>query len=274
MMERGGDPMGKDPAFLFYSSDFLTGVSDLTMQERGQYITLLCLQHQKGHLNEKTICLNLGLCSVSEIPDVMKKYHQDENGLYFQDVLDGIIQKRQEYADSRRLNGLKGGRPRKEEKHTKSIEKTMEKPYGLRMPNHSENENINESKDKRESEEREEKIPYKIIIDYLNLKAGTAFRNSSQKTKDVIKARFNDGFAIEDFYKVIDIKTDEWSETGMSIYLRPETLFSNKFEGYLNQKPVARKKQNFAGVIYTDEQLSKFEDDPAELVRKMKGEKE
>ena len=43
--------MERDPAFLFYSSDFLSGIADLNMEERGQYITLLCVQHQKGRLN-------------------------------------------------------------------------------------------------------------------------------------------------------------------------------------------------------------------------------
>ena len=37
----------KDPAFLFYSSDFLSGTMLMTDEEIGQYIKLLCLQHQK-----------------------------------------------------------------------------------------------------------------------------------------------------------------------------------------------------------------------------------
>jgi len=32
------------------------------------------------------------------------------------------------------------------------------------------------------------------------------------------------------------------------------------------------QKQNFAGVEYSEEKLKEFEDDPAELVRQMKGE--
>lgn len=43
----------KDPAFLFYSSDFLSGTLLMSDEEIGQYIKLLCLQHQKGHLKEK-----------------------------------------------------------------------------------------------------------------------------------------------------------------------------------------------------------------------------
>ena len=76
---------------------------------------------------------------------------------------------------------------------------------------------------------------YKYIVDYLNQKTGKNFKVNSNKTKSLIKARLNEGFTKEDFVKVIDIKTNEWLKTKMEQYLRPETLFSNKFEGYLNQ---------------------------------------
>ncbi len=97
----------KDPAFLFYPSDFLTGCTNLTMEERGQYISLLCIQHQTGHLTEKTIRLSVGNVSV----DVLSKFQQDENGLFFNARLEVEIEKRTQFIDSRRLNGLKGGRP-------------------------------------------------------------------------------------------------------------------------------------------------------------------
>lgn len=76
---------------------------------------------------------------------------------------------------------------------------------------------------------------YKYIVDYLNRKTGKNFKVNSNKTKSLIKARLNEGFTKDDFIKVIDIKTNEWLKTKMEQYLRPETLFSNKFEGYLNQ---------------------------------------
>ena len=125
--------MAKDPAFLFYSSDFLNGVSDLTMEERGQYITLLCLQHQKGSLSEKTVRLTVGSVSV----DVMRKFEKDEQGNYFQSRLKEEIEKRVNFTESRRNNGFKGGRP-----------KASEKPSGYPTPNLMENvnENVNEDK--------------------------------------------------------------------------------------------------------------------------------
>ena len=101
--------MIKDPAFLFYSSDFLSGVVDLTMEERGQYITMLCLQHQKGRLSEKTIRLSVGSVSI----DVLSKFSKDENGLFFNERLETEIENRIKYTESRRKNGQNGGRPKK-----------------------------------------------------------------------------------------------------------------------------------------------------------------
>jgi 5-methylcytosine-specific restriction endonuclease McrA len=104
-----------DPAFLFYSNDFLSGVADLTMEERGQYITLMCLQHQKGHISEKTIRLNVGSISV----DVLSKFQQDENGCYYNERLQKEIEKRDRFAKSRKENGKNGGRPTKIESDKK-----------------------------------------------------------------------------------------------------------------------------------------------------------
>lgn len=81
------------------------------------------------------------------------------------------------------------------------------------------------------------------IIAYLNEKAKTKYRATTPKTRNLIKARLAEGFAVEDFEKVIDTKVAEWGrDPNMSKYLRPETLFGTKFEGYLNQKP-SRKQE-------------------------------
>lgn len=95
-------------------------------------------------------------------------------------------------------------------------------------------------------EEREEEIDiniYSSIINYLNSSAKTKFRQSNKKTKTLIKARINEGFTEEDFFRVIDNKVREWANTEMEKYLRPETLFGTKFEGYLNQKEGAGNGQ-------------------------------
>lgn len=81
-----------------------------------------------------------------------------------------------------------------------------------------------------------EVIPYVEIINYLNDVADKNYRSTTRKTKDLIKARWNEGFVVEDFKKVIDTKNSEWkNDDKMSKFIRPDTLFGTKFEGYLNQ---------------------------------------
>lgn len=78
---------------------------------------------------------------------------------------------------------------------------------------------------------------YAEIVDYLNAKAGTRYKASTASTRKLIKARLKEGFTVEDFKAVIDKKCGEWlSNSKMEQYLRPETLFGTKFEGYLNAK--------------------------------------
>jgi uncharacterized phage protein (TIGR02220 family) len=74
------------------------------------------------------------------------------------------------------------------------------------------------------------------VVNYLNKTCGTKYRSSSQKTSSLIKARINEGFEGKDFKTVIDNKYSDWKGTDQEKYLRPETLFGTKFEGYLNQK--------------------------------------
>lgn len=76
---------------------------------------------------------------------------------------------------------------------------------------------------------------YSSVIDHLNDVVGTKYKHTSKKTQSLIKARQNEGYNLEDFIKVIDIKSKEWLNTEYSKYLRPETLFGTKFENYLNQ---------------------------------------
>lgn len=75
------------------------------------------------------------------------------------------------------------------------------------------------------------------VIEYLNLKAKKNFKHTTAATTRCINARLNDGYSLDDFKKVIDVKTGEWiDDEKMNQYLRPTTLFGTKFENYLNQK--------------------------------------
>lgn len=81
----------------------------------------------------------------------------------------------------------------------------------------------------------------KAVIEHLNAKANKAYKATTAKTKTLILARKKEGFGLDDFKKVIDTKAKEWRGTEMDKYLRPETLFGTKFEGYLNESMIVKK---------------------------------
>lgn len=83
---------------------------------------------------------------------------------------------------------------------------------------------------------------YKYIVDYLNQKTGQRYKATTKKTQSCIHARLAEGFTVEDFKTVIDKKCDDWIGTEWEKFLRPETLFGTKFEGYLNARTT--KKNN------------------------------
>lgn len=94
-------------------------------------------------------------------------------------------------------------------------------------------------------------IPYSEILEYLNKKTGRSFRNV-EANKKLIKARWNEGYKLEDFKTVVDNMVSNWSGkmfNGVPAenYLQPKTLFSNKFDSYLNQVPrIEQKEKNQA----------------------------
>lgn len=91
---------GKDPAVLFYTSDFLSAVSLMDMRERGQYITLLCLQRERGHLTMQEIKRAVKTPS----SEVMGKFQQDEDGKYFNVRMDKEIAARAAHCLKQKAN--------------------------------------------------------------------------------------------------------------------------------------------------------------------------
>jgi len=95
---------------------------------------------------------------------------------------------------------------------------------------------------------------YSRVISYLNKKLKSHYKSTTKKTQSLIKARLSEGFTADDFKTVIDYCCGNWiGDEKMQDYLRPETLFSPKFEGYLNSagrvKHQAPVKTIYAGVM-------------------------
>lgn len=238
----------KDPAILLYTSDFLTGCSDLTMEERGQYITMLCLQHQKGRLSQRTITLSIP--NVSEY--VLAKFDIDEEGNYYNKRLESEINKREAYAQSRRENIQKRWEKQRQsntyESESEYICKEREDTHKIHSENVNENKNININD------------LVNRVIDYLNTKCKTRYKANTNDVKKHLIARINEGYTYEDFVKVIDIKYAEWKGTEFEKFLRPATLFGSKFQSYLNQ-PVKETSYGDADSFFESACKRTYEDD-------------
>ncbi|MGA3852150.1 phage replisome organizer N-terminal domain-containing protein [Bacillus pumilus] len=98
------------------------------------------------------------------------------------------------------------------------------------------------------ADDSESDIPFKLITDLLNQMSEKNYRHTTPKTQQLIKARWNEGFRFDDFKKVILAKCFEWRDNpDMSKFLRPETLFGTKFEGYLNNSDEVIKRAQHKG---------------------------
>lgn len=173
--------MAKDPAFLFYSSDFIVGTQTMNWEDRGKYITILALMHQQGRMDEETIRFLVGSFS----DKLISKFQKDENGLYYNVRLEEEIEKRSNFVDSRRINGSKGGRP-------KAIDKPNGKPQA--KPEKNLSEDVNEDENKDDTEDLKS-IP--TIENFLN----HAFEKASKVNLEVDEQKLR-------------LKYETWKENG------------------------------------------------------------
>ncbi len=136
----------------------------------------------------------------------------------------------------------------------KGLPKPFDKPFDKQLPERlpnteteteTEYRNSNNIYSPAKQDDAAEKIPYSEIIEYLNMRTGSQYKHATKKTRELIRARWNEGFNLDDFKAVIDKKCVEWIGTEWEKFLRPVTLFGTKFESYLNQLSVERKKDKY-----------------------------
>lgn len=200
--------MSKDPAVLFYTSDFLTGTTLMSNEQVGKYIRLLCIQHQRGILTEKDM---MKICETYD-EDIFEKFEKTEEG-YFNQRMRDEFDKRKKYSESRANN-------RKKKEDMKNICDTYEQ--------HMEIENENENLDIKTKEIKTTKRFIKPTIDEL---------------KDYMKEIEFNGDA-EYFYNYYEsngwvvgrAKMKDW-KSAVQNWKRRDRTFSNKSEELTPNRP-------------------------------------
>lgn len=210
--------MAKDPAFLFYSSDFLTGTLTMTDEQVGKFIRLLCLQHQKFELSEKDM---MHICK-SYDEDIYEKFKKEDSKYYNERLREESI-KRKNYSDSRRKNKLK--------KDMKNICLTHDE----HMENENENEivnkdiNINKNGFFKESEFEELPEQYqRSIIEQMKI----------QKQKDIEREVV---ISMWQIFKTQNLTGDKFYNNRNEVYRHfTNWIKTQKFEQ--NAKPANEKR--------------------------------
>ncbi len=145
--------------------------------------------------------------------------------------------------------GRRGGRPKANAKQTESERKANAKQTGKQTqskPKANAKQTESEQEQEQELEETTANAVAKndaadkfaderrMVVAHLNAVTGSHYRPGSTLAKRHIDARLREGHTVEDCIHVIDAKAAQWlGDERMSAYLRPETLFGPKFEGYL-----------------------------------------
>ncbi len=121
--------MAKDPAVLFYTSDFLSGTFTMTDEQVGKYMRLLCIQHQKGMLTEQDM---LSICKAYD-EQVYSKFVR-EGGYFYNIRMKTEADRRKKFSESRKKNA-------ESVKNQQDKPKSTSKAYAKHMETETINEN-------------------------------------------------------------------------------------------------------------------------------------
>jgi uncharacterized phage protein (TIGR02220 family) len=227
------------PSFLIYKS-FYKPIKNLSNEDKGKLFSAI-FEYQTQNFD--------ALEQVIE-PQIEMAFE------FFKNQFELDNKKWEKRVEAQRSNGKKGGRPKNsveddapDEKTNKTQETSgflnnLTKPIkGVKEKVKEKVKEIVKEKDKSEKSicnkrETATQQVVSFILDDLNkrLSLERGFKGAVENTKQIIQSRMSEGYSKEDFITVNQKKVKQWlDDPGMSKFLRPETLYGNKFEGYLNE---------------------------------------
>jgi uncharacterized phage protein (TIGR02220 family) len=211
-------------------------VAMMTFSEKGLFIDMLsrCFNEDGLPADEKKL-LRLFKCNLEDLRECIKMFYEKDEKL-FNKKLDSIKKDQRKVSTGRSKAGKISAQKRKNQQLTKStnVEQMLNSVATKPQQNSTNTTQQNRTQQSKEKEDKKEPSDVDVILSYLNEKTGKSFR-----TAPGLKERINEGYKVEDFKKVIDNKCASWqNDSNMKQYLRPQTLFSQKFDSYLNEDTV------------------------------------
>jgi len=246
----------KSPAFQFYPKDWFSSrnVRRMTLEQRGGYWELLCHEWLEDDCSlpddDDELAFLSGLNDKwPECSKNIRKCFEKRGKKLFNLRLLEEREKQEAFRKKCSDAGRKSGEVRRNKDLEPKVGATIVQPKDEGTLNSSSSVcSLQSSSSIASSKEKDLKdiVPFKDIISHLNGLLDTHYRHTSQKTQSYIKARWNEGYRLDDFMRVHEIKHAEWKDSHMAQFLRPETLYGNKFESYLNQKETLTKTEQLA----------------------------
>lgn len=208
-----------------------------TSEKDNFLVNLNDYQAVRNFSNEDAGKLFHTICQYSlgeEIVDLEDKIQVAFN--FFKNRLDKYRKNWEKTRNERIKSGRKGGLAKQANANfVKQNELTVANVAVIDNVNVNDSVNVNDQENIKKLKQKE--IIELVIHDLnerLNLKRGFSCKSENNRSK--IIARLNEGHTLEDFIIVNEKKVNQWkNDPEMAQYLRPETLYSRKFEGYLNQ---------------------------------------
>jgi uncharacterized phage protein (TIGR02220 family) len=240
----------------------------------GLYWAIVEMLYKNGgylELNYKRIAFGLSYDKAKIIEKIINDFDLfkvEEDRFYSESALKRLAEREQ-----KSKNGKKAAKIRwAKEREAKNKENEASNADAMRP--HSEStcdrnaikeSKVKESKVKESKvkESKQKKYPYKKIVTYLNEKAEKNYKSTTKKTKELIRARVDEGFELQDFYMAIDNKVADWKgDAKWDNYLRPATLFNKKnFEGYVNENPRLKGKNEMSEMEMLQELYQESEEE-------------
>ncbi len=116
----------KPPAFQFYADDFLGGTMTMTLEERGLYITLLCLQWSKGSVTIDDFRRLAPSMAQPSLSHVISKFKKGESGELANARMEEVRRKQDNFRANRSQSG-KAGAAQRWHSHSTAIAQPMAK---------------------------------------------------------------------------------------------------------------------------------------------------